>query len=305
MTGGPLETPTAFDGSGAGEYAVGADDDNYEDDDKAALTDFRPTLDPYGTWTDDPTYGTVWVPSVAAVGPDFRPYATSGHWVYDNDWVWASDYAWGWAPFHYGRWVLVEGRGWSWIPGRAYRGAWVDWSVDDGYGFLGWAPAAPLFVWFGGAPIGWNRGYVRSHWVYCGRGDVFAASVGARLLVGPAAVGVAAHMRFYGMSSAHVPGPSPERFGYAAAQIPHPTGEAQSHLAHAEQFARPSTAQPLGARPPSQSLHEARGASTPGRAPGPFAPMHRAPAGAPPRSPSGGFGGRVRGGGGGGGGHHR
>jgi hypothetical protein len=300
--GDPDGPATASGGAGPGEYAVGEDDDSYEDNDQAALTDFHPALDPYGAWTDDPTYGTVWVPSITAVGSDFRPYATSGHWVYDNDWVWASDYSWGWAPFHYGRWVLIEGRGWSWIPGRAYRGAWVDWSVDDGYGFLGWAPAPPVFVWFGGVPIGWNRGYIRPRWVYCPRGEVFSPAVGARLVAGPAAVSVAAHMRFYGTASARVAGPSPEHFGYTGAQVPQPTGEVQSHIARAQQFARPSTAQPLGARPPSQSPHEARSAGTPGRAPGANVPVRRSPAAPAPRGPSGGFGGHVRGGGGG---HHR
>ena len=44
---------------------------------------------PWST-TDDATYGTVWVPSAKEVGPDFQPYVTAGHWVYDNDWIWAS-----------------------------------------------------------------------------------------------------------------------------------------------------------------------------------------------------------------------
>jgi hypothetical protein len=302
-----------------GDVPIGEDTDSYADDDPSALTDFRPTLDPYGTWADDPTYGTVWVPAPNAVGPDFQPYVTSGHWVYDDDWVWVSDYSWGWAPFHYGHWVLIDGRGWAWIPGRAYRGAWVDWSVDDGYGYLGWAPAPPLFVWFGGGPVVWRRGYIAPHWVYCPRAAVFAPAVSARLVVGPAAVTLAGHMRLYATATARVGGPAPARFGYTAAQIPHATGEAQSHLAHAQQFSRPSTAQPLGARAPTVRNAPAGrpGGAGPGAAPRPggapggghggggapggggphFGGGGPAPHGPAPRGPSGGP--HV------GGGHHR
>src|SRR5262249_14892057 len=96
------------------EYDVAADTD------PAALNDFRETLDPYGTWEDDPTYGTVWVPASTVVGVEFTPYVTHGHWglTATNSWIWVSDFSWGWAPFHYGRWVWIGGRGWGWIPGR-------------------------------------------------------------------------------------------------------------------------------------------------------------------------------------------
>ena len=159
----------------SGEYAIGADADAYDDNDPSALTDFRSALDSHGAWVDDPTYGTVWVPAPAEVGADFRPYVTAGHWAYDDDYVWVSDYSWGWAPFHYGRWVFAEGRGWVWIPGREYRGAWVTWSVDDGYGYLGWAPMGPAFLWFGGVPVGWH-GYWGPRWAYVpARGGLCAA----------------------------------------------------------------------------------------------------------------------------------
>src|SRR5260221_1504162 len=52
--------------------------DDSADMDPAALSDFREPLVPYGTWVDDPTYGTVWVPSAEVVGPDFVPYFTAG-----------------------------------------------------------------------------------------------------------------------------------------------------------------------------------------------------------------------------------
>jgi hypothetical protein len=249
----PPRTASA-DGEGVAysseEYAIGEDTDSYADNDPAALTDFHAAVDSSGTWVDDTTYGTVWTPSPTVVGADFTPYVTAGHWVYDDDWVWASDYPWGWAPFHYGRWVFIGGRGWAWIPGRVYRGAWVVWSVDDGYGYLGWAPAPPTFVWFGGVAVGWNV-YVGPRWVYCPRREVFAPAIGTRIIAGPAVAPIAARARLYvpatpGMAS----GPPPQRIGFAATEIPHATGTASATVTRAQQFARPSTAQALGARPP-------------------------------------------------------
>ena len=200
-TGGADESATTAQGAGAvapvssdlkyasDEVAIGADTDSYSDNDPAALNDFHAPLDPYGTWADDPAYGTVWTPAPSMVGPDFTPYVSSGHWAYADDYVWVSDYPWGWAPFHYGRWVFVEGRGWSWIPGREYRGAWVTWAVDDGYSYVGWAPMGPSFVWFGGVPVAY-RGYWGPRWAYVPRGEVFAPRVGARVIVGPSAIAI-------------------------------------------------------------------------------------------------------------------
>ncbi len=250
----PLATdaPPAASGDAqyaSGEYTVGGNPDAYDDDDPAALTDFHGALDPYGTWVDDGTYGTVWVPGATAVGADFTPYSTAGHWVYGDDWVWASDYPWGWAPFHYGRWVLIEGRGWSWIPGRVYRGAWVGWSVDDGYGYVGWAPLGPAFVWFGGRPVMW-RGYgYAPRWVYCARGEVFSPRVSERVLVGPAAARVSGNMHAFVSATPGVAGPAPGRLGYAPSQVPHATGATAQSVARAQTFARPSTAQAAGGSP--------------------------------------------------------
>jgi hypothetical protein len=229
------------------EYTIGADTDTYDDQDPAALHDFRPALDPYGSWVDDGTYGTVWVPSAGVVGPDFVPYSTAGHWVYDDDWVWVSDYSWGWAPFHYGRWVFIEGRGWAWIPGRVYSGAWVAWGVDDGYTYLGWYPLGPSFVWFGGVAVVYPV-YVGPRWVYCPRAVVFAPNVGARVIAGPAAGRIAGNVRPYVPATPGVAsGPAPARLGYTAAQVPHATtGAAATSVQQARSFARPSTAQPLG-----------------------------------------------------------
>ncbi|HEX4446152.1 MAG TPA: DUF6600 domain-containing protein, partial [Polyangiaceae bacterium] len=295
QTDGTGETPAmggADDGTryASGEYAIGADDDSYDDNDPSALSDFRPALEPYGTWVDDPTYGTVWVPSADAVGPDFQPYVSAGHWAYDSDYVWVSDYPWGWAPFHYGRWVMVDGRGWSWIPGRAYRGAWVTWSVDDGYSYLGWAPLGPSFVWFGGRGVAWH-GYWGPRWAYCPRGEVFAPRVGARVVVGPPAIVIAGRMRPYAPAAMRVGGPPPERLGYAVGQIPRAT--AAPGVTRAQEFARPSTARALGAAPPARFDSPAvRGrvgapAAGPTRLPGaPANGEFRGPAGGELRAPA-------------------
>nr|AYM54421.1 secreted protein [Phaselicystis flava] len=129
--------------------------DEFADNDPSALTDFNEPLAPYGTWVDDASYGTVWVPSATVVGADFAPYQTAGHWTMADggDWMWVSDYDWGYIPFHYGRWVWIAGRGWAWIPGRTYAPAWVVWRVGDG-GYLGWAPMPPTWYWSGGVSVG-------------------------------------------------------------------------------------------------------------------------------------------------------
>jgi hypothetical protein len=130
------------------------DDDS--DMDPSALADFREPLAPYGTWVDDPNYGTIWVPSAESAGADFTPYVTSGHWALtaDDQWIWTSDYPWGWAPFHYGRWLWIDGRGWAWIPGRVYSPAWVVWRTgeyDEAY--VGWAPMPPAWYWRAGVAV--------------------------------------------------------------------------------------------------------------------------------------------------------
>lgn len=103
---------------------------------------FYNELSPYGQWISTPDYGYVWVP---AAGPDFQPYATSGHWVYTNyGWTWASDYSWGWAPFHYGTWDFDGTIGWFWIPGYQWSPAWVSWRSEPGY--YGWAPLGPSYA---------------------------------------------------------------------------------------------------------------------------------------------------------------
>jgi len=205
----------------------------YADTDPRALTDFRAPLEPYGTWVDDGTYGTVWVPRADVVGSDFAPYVSNGHWTYADDYVWVSDYSWGAIPFHYGRWVWIADRGWSWIPGRQYRGAWVSWRTGpDGYGYVGWAPMAPSWYWMGGS-VYYPTYYPPAPYVFCLTGDLFHASVGGRIVRGPAVATIGAGTTAYGGRTIAAPsvdgsgrtiaapsvGPAPSRLGIPASQV--------------------------------------------------------------------------------------
>lgn len=241
------------------ETQVQAAGDAYADTDPSALTDFQPTLDPHGTWIDDSTYGTVWTPNAEEVGADFAPYVSAGHWAYDDDYVWQSDYTWGWAPFHYGRWVWIRDRGWSWIPGRLYANAWVVWRVgDESTAFVGWAPAPPVWGWRGGVAGMFGSAPVEPFFFLPSR-DVFSPSIGPRLVSGDQANAVASHTRPYVRAAPTVGlplqpaavtlGPPPAALGIDASRIPR-VARTDAMILRARQFARPSTAQPLGARPP-------------------------------------------------------
>ncbi|MGI4020322.1 MAG: DUF6600 domain-containing protein [Janthinobacterium lividum] len=132
---------------------------------------FYDELEPYGQWMEDPELGYVWLPDA---GPDFKPYATDGHWVateYGNTWV--SDYDWGWAPFHYGRWRFAEDYGWEWIPGTEWGPAWVNWRTGDDY--YGWAPLGPgidIDISFGS-----NYYEPDNYWVFAPRRYVYARNI--------------------------------------------------------------------------------------------------------------------------------
>ncbi len=198
-------TPAA--GAATGEIAIGVDETTYADTDATALTEFREPLAQYGAWVEDQTYGTVWIPHRHVVGPDFVPYATAGHWAYQDEYVWVSDYDWGWAPFHYGRWAYTPG-GWAWIPGRRYAGAWVVWRTGPvGFGYVGWAPMAPTWYWRGGYAWGWGYGSSPAQrYVYCPSQEVFHPGVGGRILNGPAVAQAEAGTRTYTPASPTVGG---------------------------------------------------------------------------------------------------
>ena len=188
MTSPALAQDAALDGpdSTDAEYEYDYDVDT----DPAAIDDFRDRLEPHGTWLDDPTYGTVWVPDVVVVGEDFQPYRTAGRWgVTDaGDWVWMSDYDWGYIPFHYGRWIWIPARGWAWVPGRVYAPAWVVWRTGEpGYDYIGWAPAPPTYVWFGGAAVGFYA-TVTLPWWYCPSAYFFSPGWGVYVVHDPVRV---------------------------------------------------------------------------------------------------------------------
>jgi uncharacterized membrane protein YgcG len=258
------------------DVAIGATNDEYSDTDPSALSDFKPTLDPFGTWSEDPTYGTVWTPSTAAVGADFTPYVSAGHWAYDDDYVWESDYSWGWAPFHYGRWVY-GGRGWGWIPGRTYAGAWVSWRTGyNDWAYVGWAPLPPLWYWRGGYAYG--LGVVPyAPYAFCGSHDLFNPVVAGHLVTGSQVAVVAGNTRPYVPATPtpnghvgatpRVNGPPPSQLRIPNDAIAHVNAGGDRGLAQARAFSKPATAQALGARPPAQSMaHNSSPSSMPGRA---------------------------------------
>jgi len=249
----PSEDGAAGNVAGSEGGDPGGDEGGYADTDPSALSDFRSTLEPYGTWTDDPSYGTVWVPSPSVVGPDFTPYVSAGHWAYDSDYAWVSDYDWGWAPFHYGRWVYGPGMGWEWVPGRTYAGAWVSWryGVDD-WAYVGWAPLAPTWCWRGGVAVG--IGFVpRAPYAFVGTGELFAPQVGGRVIAGPQVGVVASHTQPYVPARVAarpaVGGPSPTDLHIAPGAVTRAAVDNRG-LAQARAFSRPPTAVALGARAP-------------------------------------------------------
>ncbi len=112
-------------------------------------------LDANGTWSNDASYGPIWVPT--RVAADWAPYRY-GHWAWVDPWgwTWIDDAPWGFAPFHYGRWAFVQNR-WGWVPGpRAVRPVYapalvafvggnnfsVALSLGSGGG-IGWFPLGP------------------------------------------------------------------------------------------------------------------------------------------------------------------
>jgi hypothetical protein len=241
-----------------------ADGDAYADTDPSALTDFRATLDPHGTWVDDPVYGTIWVPNGDEAGPDFEPYVTGGRWTYESDDVWVSDFVWGWVVFHYGRWAHLESGHWGWVPGRRYAGGWVDWRVgSDQDPYVGWAPRGPRWVWRNGTPVSLPT-HPHALFVFCPRMEVFAPSVASRVVRGATAAQIVTRTRAYvpaqpivarpvtepqWISPSVVRGPPPAVLGIGVERVAAPN-PADPNVALARAFARPSTAAPLGGHAP-------------------------------------------------------
>lgn len=252
----PSDTPDAIAADGTGAPPPPADGpppsgaDGYADTDPSALNDFRSTLDPYGSWVQDPNYGTVWVPSPSAVGDDFTPYLSNGYWSYDDgyadNYTWVSDYPWGWAPFHYGRWAYAS-RGWCWIPGRQYAGAWVSWRYGEGpWGYVGWAPLAPTWGWRGGTAV--SLGFTpRVGYSFVANRDLFAPGVRSHVIVGPQATMIGEHTQPWAASprvgasagfGGHF-GPPPSVLNIAPAAVVR-TSASNRDVMQARAFARPA-----------------------------------------------------------------
>lgn len=136
-----------------------------------SIQTFYDELEPYGQWIDDPELGYVWAPDA---GPDFKPYATNGHWAateFGNTWV--SDYDWGWAAFHYGRWRFANDYGWEWIPGTEWGPAWVNWRTGGDY--YGWAPLGPGI----NIDLSFGANYYQpdNYWVFAPRRYVYEPNI--------------------------------------------------------------------------------------------------------------------------------
>ncbi|MDC0683624.1 DUF6600 domain-containing protein [Sorangium atrum] len=232
------------------------DADEYEDTDPSALVEFQQPLAAYGTWVDDPSYGTVWVPSAVVVGADFAPYQTAGHWALtdDGEWLWVSDYTWGHIPFHYGRWVWISSHGWAWIPGRTYAPAWVVWRVGDA-GYVGWAPMPPTYTWSSGVAVSlWT--VPPAAYVFCPTTHVFHRHVHTHVIRDREVVRrIAAHSHTYRPAR-----PTASRPGRADIRPGGDGGAGRSSPSHG--------IRPGGYRPASPSLAEAG-------VPSSAAPRHR------------------------------
>ncbi|HEX4003391.1 MAG TPA: DUF6600 domain-containing protein [Candidatus Acidoferrales bacterium] len=120
-------------------------------------------LDTYGTWSEVPDYGPVWIPQQS---PNWAPYS-DGRWVWEPyyGWTWVSSEPWGWAPYHYGRW-FVYGGSWAWWPGPVvgYPGYYPIWSPAY-VSFFGWGGGG---FGFG---VGFGFGFGHVGWLPCGPGD--------------------------------------------------------------------------------------------------------------------------------------
>lgn len=116
-------------------------------------------LDAYGSWRDNETYGSIWIPNRVAAG--WAPYR-DGHWAWVGPWgwTWIDDAPWGFAVSHYGRWANLGGI-WAWVPGptrsRAYYapalvafvgGSNFQLTITAGsIGGIAWFPLAPREVY--------------------------------------------------------------------------------------------------------------------------------------------------------------
>ena len=74
------------------------------------------TLDDYGEWSDDPSYGQSWMPSYAYGGYDPFSY---GYWEQSGiGWSWYDPMPWSAYTFHHGHWYLNDQNRWAWVAQR-------------------------------------------------------------------------------------------------------------------------------------------------------------------------------------------
>ena len=75
------------------------------------------TLDQYGEWRDEPSYGRVWMPSYAYGGYD--PFS-HGYWQRSSfGYSWYDPMPWSAYTFNYGRWTYLDHLNrWCWVPER-------------------------------------------------------------------------------------------------------------------------------------------------------------------------------------------
>ena len=74
------------------------------------------TLDDYGEWYDDPSYGQAWMPSYAYGGYDPFSY---GYWQQSGiGWSWYDPMPWSAYTFHHGNWYLNDQNRWAWVAQR-------------------------------------------------------------------------------------------------------------------------------------------------------------------------------------------
>ena len=111
-------------------------------------------LDPHGQWVRDAARGAIWIPQ--GIAPNWAPYRDGRwEWIAPWGWTWIDAASWGFAPFHYGRWDLIDGR-WAWVPGRlslrpVYAPALVGF-VDGTHGVLPGVSSGQRVAWFPLAP---------------------------------------------------------------------------------------------------------------------------------------------------------
>jgi hypothetical protein len=145
----------------------------------------------------------------------------------------------------------------------------VTWSVARDLGYVGWAPLPPTWIWRGDNPV--RLGY-RPHYAhaYVPRGSLFSPTLRTRLVPHERARLVDQHARPYvrpgpevlprAFADRPMHGPPPAELGIAPQAVARPTDRGVNY---ARSYARPSTAQALGARPAAPHVGQAPPANNP------------------------------------------